>query len=176
LGIIDRRQNQNSLQADFDASQPLDILVENMGRVNFGPHLVDERKGISDKAVLDGKELTGWDIFPLPLIDVGRLKFSSTHQAGPAFHRGTFVLKDLGNTYLDMRGWGKGFVWVNGHAVGRYWSIGPQQSLFVPANWLKLGKNEAIAFDYEDGGNRSLVGIEKLVFETPAREVGITTQ
>ncbi len=176
LGNIDRRENQNSLQADFDGSQPLDILVENMGRINFGPHLVDDRKGISDKAILNGKELTGWDIFALPLIDVGRLKFSSTHQAGPAFHRGTFALKELGDTYLDMRGWGKGFVWVNGQALGRYWSIGPQKSLFVPANWLRVGQNDVIVFDYEERGDRSLAGIEKLVFETPAREVGPTAQ
>jgi beta-galactosidase len=176
LGSIDRRQNESSLQADFDASQPLDILVENMGRINFGPHLVGERKGISDKATLDGKDLTGWDIFSLPLTDPAHLKFSSSHQAGPALYRGTFTLKQLGNTYLDMRGWGKGFVWINGHALGRYWSIGPQQSLFVPANWLKVGKNDVIVFDYEEKGNRSLAGIEQLIFESPAREVGTTKQ
>lgn len=168
LGIIDRRQNQNSLLADFDANQPIDILVENMGRINFGPDLVDDRKGISDKAVLDGKELTGWDIFSLPLVDLTHLKFSSINESGPAFYRGTFALKELGNTYLDVRGWGKGFIWVNGHALGRYWSIGPQQSLFMPADWLRIGENEVVVFDYEEGGDRSMAGIEELVFETPS--------
>ena len=170
LGIIDRRENQNSLQAHFDASQPLDILVENMGRINFGPQLVNERKGISEKVTLDGKDLNAWDIFPLPLTDVQHLKFSSSHQAGPAFYRGSFALTQLGNTYLDMRGWGKGFVWINGRALGRYWSIGPQQSLFIPADWLKTGKNDVIVFDYEERGNRSLEGIDQLVFETPTKE------
>src|SRR5207244_127911 len=144
LGIIDRRQNQNSLLAEFDANRPIDILVENMGRINFGPDLVDDRKGISDKVILDGKELTGWNIFSLPLVDLTYLKFSSINKLGPAFYRGTFALKELGNTYLDMRGWGKGFIWVNGHALGRYWSIGPQQSLFVPADWLRIGENEVV--------------------------------
>src|SRR5215469_2896313 len=166
LGIIDRRENEKSIEAEFDASQPIDILVENLGRINFGSHLANDRKGISEKATFDGNELTGWDIFPLPLDDLTHLKFSPAHQPGPAFYRGTFALQGVGNTYLDMRGWGKGVVWINGHNLGRYWSIGPQQSLFVPANWLKTGPNEVIVFDYEEGGNHSIAGIDELVFET----------
>jgi len=166
LGTIDRKENQTSLEAQFDSSQPLDILVENMGRVNFGSHLVNERKGISEKAVLDQAELSGWDIYSLPLDDLAHLRFSRTRHAGPAFHRGSFAAREVGNTYLDMRGWGKGIVWVNGHNLGRYWSIGPQQSLFLPAEWLKAGQNEVVVFDYEEGGTRSVAGIEQLVFET----------
>jgi len=66
-----------------------------------------------------------------------------------------------------MRGWGKGCVWINGHNLGRYWRIGPQQSLFVPAAWLKEGRNEIIVLDLLPGGNRSVQGIKELVFETP---------
>ena len=166
LGVIDRKDNQRSIEAQFDSGQPLDLLVENMGRVNFGAHLVGERKGISEKVVLNETELSGWDIYPLPLDDLTRLRFSGEHQGGPGFYRGSFTVPQPGNTYLDMRGWGKGLVWVNGHNLGRYWSIGPQQSLFVPAEWLKRGQNEVVVFDYEEGGSRSLSGIEQLVFET----------
>jgi beta-galactosidase len=65
-----------------------------------------------------------------------------------------------------MRGWGKGYVWVNGHNLGRYWSIGPQQSLFVPSGWLKNGSNEVVVLDLEDGRERSIAGGKELVFET----------
>ncbi|HKU27039.1 MAG TPA: glycoside hydrolase family 35 protein [Candidatus Sulfotelmatobacter sp.] len=166
LGLVDRGLNQISAEVTVDASQPLDILVENMGRVNFGPNLVTERKGIAETVSLNDKTLSGWKIFPLPLTDIAKLKFSSTPKAGPLFYRGSFDLQSLGDTYLDMRGWGKGQVWVNGHNVGRYWSIGPQQSLFVPAEWMLQGKNEVIVFDYESGGEHSLGGIRQLVFET----------
>jgi beta-galactosidase len=66
-----------------------------------------------------------------------------------------------------MRGWGKGIVWVNGHNLGRYWRIGPQQSLFVPSGWLKKGQNEIIVLDLEEGLSRSVQGSKELVFETP---------
>lgn len=166
LGVIDRGLNQTSAEVELKATQPLDILVENMGRVNFGPNLVNERKGITESVSLNDKILTGWEIFPLPPTEIARLKFSSTPKQGPLFYRGSFDVHTLGDTYFDMRGWGKGLVWVNGHNVGRYWKIGPQQSLFVPAEWMHKGKNEVVVFDYESGGEHSLAGIRQLVFET----------
>ncbi len=166
LGVVDRGLNQTSAEVELEAGQPLDILVENMGRVNFGPNLVNERKGITESVSLNDRTLTGWEIFPLPLTDLAKLKFSSAPKAGPLFYRGSFDLQTVGDTYLDMRGWGKGLVCVNGHNVGRYWKIGPQQSLFVPADWMHKGKNDVIVFDYESGGEHSLAGIRQLVFET----------
>ena len=76
----------------------------------------------------------------------------------PAFHRGAFELETIGDTFLDLRGWGKGYVWVNGHNLGRYWRIGPQQSLFLPAPWLKKGQNEVVVLDLEETSQRSLSG------------------
>lgn len=170
LGTMDRRLNQNSIDVELNGNAPLDILVENMGRVNFGQNMVTDRKGITEKVTLGGEELKNWDIYPLPLTDLSRLKFSAKTKMSPAFYRGVFKLNSIGDTYLDMRGWGKGFVWVNGHNLGRYWRIGPQQSLFVPANWIKKGRNEIIVLDLEEGGTRSVQGIKELVFETPKTE------
>ena len=65
---------------------------------------------------------------------------------GPAFYRGQFTLSQTADTFLDTRGWGKGAVWINGHALGRFWNLGPQQTLYVPAPWLLKGKNEIIVF------------------------------
>lgn len=167
LGALDRRLKQDSLDVQLNAATPLDILVENMGRVNFGQHMLTERKGITGKVTLGGEELTGWEIYTLPFDNLARLKFSAAPKAGPAFYRGAFWLNATGDTYLDMRGWGKGSVWVNGHNLGRYWRIGPQQSLFAPAGWLKQGRNEIVILDLEEGGSRSMQGIKELIFETP---------
>lgn len=167
LGVIDGRLKDKELNVELSVAAPLDILVENMGRVNFGQKMVTDRKGITEKVTIDGEELTGWQIYTLPLDDLSGLKFSVAPKSGPAFYRGAFQLRSIGDTYLDMRGWGKGFVWVNSHNMGRYWSIGPQQSLFVPSVWLKNGRNEIVVLDLEDNRRRSVQGRKESVWETP---------
>jgi beta-galactosidase len=156
LGTLDRRLKQSKLEVELKAGEPLDILVENMGRVNFGPQLVSDRKGIVGKVAFDGQELTGWEIYTLPLDDAAKWPFAKKAASGVALHRGTFLLDALGDTFLDMRGCGKGIVWVNGRNAGRYWRIGPQQSLFVPASWLQKGANEVIVLDFEERPSRWL--------------------
>ncbi|MBL0160420.1 MAG: beta-galactosidase [Bryobacterales bacterium] len=156
LGTLDRRLAQSAIEITLDGSAPLDILVENMGRLNFGPKMVDDRKGITEKVTLAGAELTGWQMYSLPLKDLRGLKFSARQHTGPAFHRGFFQLKETGDTYLDMRGWGKGCVWVNGHHLGRHWKVGPQLSLYCPGVWLKQGRNEVIVLDLEDVQKRAI--------------------
>ncbi len=167
LGALDRRLHQSRLDIDLAAGEPLDILVENMGRTNFGPLLTSDRKGIAGKVTLDGEEVKDWEIYRLPMEDPARWPFSGKPASGPALHRGVFRLEKTGDTFLDLRGWGKGVVWVNGHNLGRYWKIGPQQSLFVPAPWLFAGANQAIVLDLEQGGPRSLAGMTDPVYDTP---------
>ena len=168
FGTLDRRKQQNKLDVELTAGAPLDILVENMGRVNFGPRLVNDRKGISEKVTLNGEELKDWDIYPLPFTAPMKLPFAKKAATGPALYRGTFHLAEVGDTFLDMRGWGKGVAWVNGHNLGRYWRVGPQQSLFVPAPWLKRGENEIIVLDLLEGGERAIAGGKNPIWETPA--------
>jgi len=158
LGIVDRRRKQTGLEVELAAGATLDILVENMGRTNYGPHMVDDHKGITERVTLAGKELTGWEIYRLPLTDLSALAFTPGRKPAPAFYRGTFDLEEVGDTFLDTRGWGKGYVWANGHNLGRYWRIGPQQSLFLPAPWLKKTGNEVVVLDLEDTSHRSLSG------------------
>jgi beta-galactosidase len=167
LGALDRRLKQTRLDVELAAGEPLDILVENMGRVNFGPQLVNDRKGVTEKITFDGQELTGWEIYPLPLNDAASWPFVKKPAAGPALHRGTFRLDSTGDTFLDMRGCGKGVAWVNGRNLGRYWRIGPQQSLFVPGVWLKKGANEVIVLDLEDRPSRWIQAGPDPVYETP---------
>ena len=149
IGTLDRRKSQDRLPIDAGTGATLDILVEGTGRINFGPKLRSERQGISGSVTLAGEELTGWQVFPLPMDDLTHLPFTRADTAGisgPAFYRGSFDLPGTGDTFLDMRGWGKGAVWINGHALGRFWNLGPQQTLYVPAPWLKKGANEVIVF------------------------------
>jgi len=74
----------------------------------------------------------------------------------------------VGDTFLDLRGWGKGLVWINGHHLGRYWRVGPQQSLFVPAPWLRQGANEAIVLDLLEGQTRTIESHTDPIYDTPA--------
>jgi len=171
LGTLDRRLKQEQLDVELSAAEPVDILVENMGRCNFGPLLATDRKGITGRVTLGGEEWTGWEIYPLPLTDAGQWPFAPPPRpeglAAPVLFRGTFRLAATGDTFLDMRGWGKGVAWINGRCLGRYWKIGPQQTLFLPAPWLRAGENEAIVLDLEEGGTHTLEGLTDPVYQTP---------
>ncbi len=151
VGIMDRRTNHFAINLPA-RTQPatLDILVEAMGRVNFGKGIVD-RKGLHAPVKLGGTDLTGWKIFKLPLDDqmLAHLKFSAakTDLNSPAFWRATINLEKTSDTFLDVRPWGKGVVWVNGHCLGRFWNIGPTQTMYVPGPWLKSGANEIVILD-----------------------------
>jgi beta-galactosidase len=122
-----------------------------MGRINFGPQIHD-RKGITGAVALDGQPLAGFEIFSIPLDApcLAGLRFHrGTTRGGPAFHRGTFEVSEIADTFLDTRKLSKGAIWVNGHALGRYWHIGPQQTLYLPGCWLKKGANEIIVLDID---------------------------
>lgn len=136
-------------KSDID-NPVLEILVEAMGRINYGSDMTD-RKGITDRVKLNGMTLMDWEIFPMPLDDqfVSALKpTASQGYRNGIFFNGNFSLESLGDTYIDMQNFQKGIVWVNGHNLGRYWNIGPQQHLYCPAPWLKKGKNEIIVLDF----------------------------
>jgi beta-galactosidase len=132
----------------------LDILVEGLGRTNFGHALVD-RKGILESVALQNAgaltgTLTNWEVHPLPMDDqyVAGLTPTVTDPHRPGiFFRATIPLTTVGDTYLDLSGWTKGVVWVNGHNLGRYWQIGPQQRLYCPASWLVAGDNQVLVLD-----------------------------
>lgn len=128
----------------------LDILVEGMGHINFAQFMID-RKGITDRVTLNGMTLMNWEIFSLPM-DADHVTKIATSGMGKAerngiFFKGGFSLNETGDTYFDLGSYSKGMVYVNGHNLGRYWNIGPQQRLFCPASWLNKGRNEIIVFD-----------------------------
>jgi beta-galactosidase len=170
IATLDRRRNENATEVDLKAGSTLDVVVENMGRVNFGPLLADERKGLARAVTLAGKPLLDWEVFTMPLADLSSLRFKRGAPArqGPTFWRGHFRTDAQGSTFIDTRALGKGHVWVNGHHLGRYWRVGPQQSLFLPAPWLRKGDNEIIILDLDGAAEApSVQGLRDPVFGTP---------
>jgi beta-galactosidase len=160
LGTLDRRLEQNLLPVDLkEPNTRLDILVENTGRVNFTIAIRGEYAGITKQVTLAGKPLTGWQICPLPMNDPGKLPFGSGDCTGPCFYRGTLQVDHPGDTFLDTRPFTKGFVWVNGHPLGRIWNIGPQRTLYLPGPWLRSGANDVIVFDLQGSTGKSIAGI-----------------
>lgn len=169
MSSIDRRLRQNKLDIDIkEAPARLEILVENAGRVNYGIDIQNNLKGITEKVLLNGEELNGWTVSPLPLYkaDVSHFEWKKAAiNKQPAFFRGSFRLSTLGDCFIDTRGWGKGAVWVNGHSLGKFWNIGPQQTLYLPAPWLKKGDNEIVVFEMEDTGWRTIQGLDKPILD-----------
>ena len=149
IAVLDRRLRQDSLQVDFPAGNSrLDILVENNGRINYGFYLNDNKQGITEKVSINGDVIKGWKMYGFPLKNADHLTFSESKPAsGPVFRKGDFQVSDPADTYVDLRQWGKGHVWINGRSIGKYWNIGPQQTLYVPAQWLKKGRNEIIIIE-----------------------------
>ena len=166
IGKIDRVKNEKSLTLPpVKKGQKLAIFIEAMGRINFGRAIKDFKGIVGDvviNAEVDDNEvswnLKKWTMTPIP-DDYGRAVRSFDSDAHPnafgrplalgkrGYYRGYFNLKKVGDTFLNFETWGKGQVYVNGHAMGRIWSIGPQQTLYIPGCWLKKGKNEIIVLD-----------------------------
>jgi beta-galactosidase len=148
IGRLDRRLGETELDVMIaEAGCVLDILVENGGRINYGPKIADERKGIVGPACLNGTELTGWRAFPMPLERPPAGGFWNAARHGPAFFRGTFHVSEPADSFFDVRDVRKGALWINGRCAGRIWEIGPQRSLYVPAPWLRSGANEAVVLE-----------------------------
>ena len=184
IGVLDRRLKQDSIEIDTTKSNlVIGILVENNGRINYGPYLTDNRQGITEKVTLNNKELTGWIMFKFPFKTVSGFKYMPVNTTvipgwhttvinpeNPALYKGTFDLTNIGDTYLDMRGFGKGFVFLNGHNLGKYWYIGPQQTIYVPAAWLRKSHNEIVVFDELKGNHQHISTLDHPVLNEMAKE------
>ena len=161
VGTLDRRVAKTSLPLHAaHAGQRLDILVENSGRVNFTVVMRGERMGITQRVLWRGEPVEGWSIYPFPMKAPDKIAFTNLACSGPCFYEVHFTVAHAGDTFLDVRSIGKGAVWINGHAIGRYWDIGPQQTLYVPGPWLRDGENQIVVFDVKGKGALSLSGLD----------------
>lgn len=168
IGKIDRVKNEKTLMLPpVEKGAELCIRIEAMGRISFGRAIKDYKgitKEVTISAEMDGHEaswnLKNWTIVPIPdnyetavkALSLGTETSKRTRQHAnlltkAGYYRGHFTLRKPGDTFLNMEAFGKGQVYVNGHAIGRFWNIGPQQTLYLPGCWLKQGRNEVIVFD-----------------------------
>lgn len=176
VGELNRYFNQDSIDVDIPFNSTLEILVENMGRINYGSEIVHNTKGIISPVVINDMEIEGdWQMCQIPMDEVPDFEkmqknsvFGNTESAAkrllgaPALYKGTFNLTETGDTFLDMEDWGKGIVFINGKNIGRYWHVGPQQTLYVPGVWLKKGQNEIVIFEQQHDKHHTEVRTTKV--------------
>ena len=169
VGELNRVLDCDSLQIDIPFNSTLDILVENLGRINYGARIVENHKGITQPITIGGSRISGnWNMYGLPLSQMPAVDaLPEGYKTGcPVYYRAKFTLDKVGDTFLDMEKWGKGIVFVNGHNLGRYWKVGPQQTLYLPGCWLKEGENEVVVFDQlNDHRKYSLSSVTEPVLE-----------
>lgn len=184
IGIFDRRESRHELSVP-PRSHPsrLDILVEAMGHVNFGQEIHD-RKGLTGAVTIEKRPISSWQVYPLRLDatmlaglkwqqEESRKSMKNQRTPGPAFSptallasvpafwRGNFTVDQPADTFLDLRAWGKGVVWVNGHCLGRFWNIGPSQTAYLPGAWLKTGVNDIVILDLLGPSEPLVAGLTK---------------
>jgi len=169
-------EQEFDLSLDSTQSYLIDVLVENMARVNFG-HAGDflQQKGIpSGNISIDGAPASDFQVFALEFkskwvqeLSNWRTVGGSGPITGPAMFRSTFTLSGVADTFLDMRGWHKGIVFVNGFNLGRYFKAGPQQTLYVPAPLLKAGTNTIVIFEQLEPGTNIQFVSHPILNETP---------
>ena len=177
IGSMDRRNHEKTLLLPaMKAGDQLDILVEAMGRINFG-RAIKDFKGITEKVELsyameNGSQvninLKNWQVYNLSDSYQVQKDMKYVPLAGqkvPGCYRATFNLKKTGDTFINLETWGKGQVYVNGHAIGRFWKIGPQQTLYMPGCWLKKGENEIIVQDIVGPQETVVEGLEKPIID-----------
>ncbi|MBQ8393116.1 MAG: beta-galactosidase [Clostridia bacterium] len=158
--------NDEELKVQFSAKAGdiLTVLCENMGRANFGPKMM-RKKGIAGRCLINGKIHFNWDVYPLPMDNLDKVVYTDkapTEQS--CFYKGSFAVDKAKDTFLYLDNFTKGFVTINGFNIGRYWEIGPQRSLYVPASILKEGENEIIVF--ESDGKKGDPVVEFLDYPT----------
>ncbi|WP_034264633.1 glycoside hydrolase family 35 protein [Actinospica robiniae] len=157
VGVLSRDHHEHVLPLPANARGTLDVLVEDLGRVDYGPR-IGEPKGLIGPARVNGRPLTEWEVLPLDLDDIEPVAAALREEAaagsapatplvGPAFGRAVFDLPETGDLFLDTHGWGKGVVWINGFCLGRYWSRGPQRTLYVPGPVLREHGNELVVLE-----------------------------
>lgn len=176
VGELNRYFNQDSIDVEIPFNSTLEILVENMGRINYGSEIVHNTKGIISPVVINDMEIEGdWQMYQIPMDEVPDFSkmqknsvFGNTEAVAkrllgaPALYKGTFNLTETGDTFLDMEDWGKGIVFINGKNIGRYWHVGPQQTLYVPGVWLKKGQNEIVIFEQQHDKHHTEVRTTKV--------------
>lgn len=184
VGELNRYYKEYTMDIDIPFNSTLEILVENMGRINYGPEIVNNKKGIISPLLINDREIEGnWEMYQLPMSempDMDKLPKRDVYintpdktnklSERPVLYEGVFNLSETGDTFLDMADWGKGIVFINGKNIGRYWTLGPQQTLFIPGVWLKEGENKIVIFEQLNSFPKSEVSTTQIPVLTRLKE------
>lgn len=169
VGELNRQNRQLEMDIDIPFNATLQLVVENMGRINYGAEIVHNTKGIISPVRINDNPVSGnWENTPVPLDDVHtllqlakkKIRPSAANISGvdlPLLYEGTFSVEELGDVFLDMSVWGKGCVFVNGINLGRFWKVGPQQTLYLPGAFLQKGENSIVLFDQANTADHSVM-------------------
>jgi len=164
-----RKQNFKITIPERDKESTLDVFVHAMGRINFGPEVHDRKGLIAPIQILDKEQnpirIKEWEVFNLSYADdyLNNLKFEKAEAMPslPGIWKGEFNIEKVGDVFLDVSKWGKGVVWVNGHCLGRYWNIGPTQTMYIPGPWLNKGSNKVLVLDIVGPEEPVIQGLDK---------------
>lgn len=158
----------DTFEAELQSEEPqIDILVENMGRVNYGYKLLasTQRKGLGQGLMQDLHFVQDYEQFHIQLEQLNKEHFEEEWiKDTPAFYRYVFMLNEANNTHIDVSAFSKGVVLVNGVNIGRYWNVGPTASLYISKTLLHEGENEIIIFDTEGTYNQEINLVKKPKF------------
>lgn len=141
--------NDKELKSTINAHKgdTLTVLVENMGRANFGPKMM-RKKGIPSRLLIGNNIIHfNWQVYPLPMDNLEKVEYGKHFNEPSCFLKGKFNVDKVADTFIYLDNFKKGFVMINGFNIGRYWEIGPQRSLYVPASILHEGENEIVVFE-----------------------------
>lgn len=155
------------VEAPFEENE-LAVLMENMGRVNYGHKLLadTQKKGIRQGVMSDLHFILNWDQYVLAFDQPLNIDYNKSWKEGqPAFYQYQFELEEVADTYVDLQDFGKGIVLVNGHHIGRFWHKGATQALYVPKGFLNTGKNEIVIFETEGQFAPSLNLVAEPIFD-----------
>lgn len=145
-GIVYINDDIQGVNINANEGDTLTVLVENMGRANFGPKMM-RKKGLAGRVLLGRRIHFNWDVYTLPMDNLEALDFSKKPSEPSCFYKGKFNVDEVADTFIYLDNFTKGFVVINGFNLGRYWERGPQVSMYVPASVLKSGENEIIVFE-----------------------------
>ena len=183
IGKLDRRLGETELKLPkCKKGDLLEILVEAMGRINFGVAIKDF-KGITENVyftlTVDSVNLTEgfdyWYVYLLPdkldfyqgmkFFPIEEFERGENGRYPRGVYKGTFYVEKPSDTFLNFESWGKGLVYVNGYPLGRIWNIGPQQTLYTPGCWLREGENDILIFDIEGPYNYLSEGLKTPIID-----------
>lgn len=146
----------------------LSIYTENIGRITYGPEILDNSKGIYGSITLGKTDLEGWKMTPLEIkeCDVAGITFKEGTSSIPCFRKGCVTVSNPAQeTFLDVSGWGMGEVWINGQYLGAYWEENAEKTLEIPAGALIAGNNEIVVFELKNNEQASMTLTDKPIFK-----------